>query len=333
LKIIKCPAVVANLWDVTNKDMEQFTTQLLEDWTSDTKKVLTGVLRDCRTLSRDFSLRSTNFSSYNLQFPNLNGSAPVCYGFPVKVKHALQLKPNFENFDSSSSADLLASRMSGLQISKGNNKQRVSDSKSTNETNKSPIVIVDDEIMTDVKTATTTKEEKKSTATTTSKLKEEKKTTTATVSRSESSRSIRANEEKKPSVPKLSETTTTGSENAIVNSSSTSKSLKQTTTSTRTKSTNSISTIASKQQEPIPTVGMDEENVLNTKSTTSTSKNNSTTTSSSSTTTTTTTKLSKETKQQENNGNNIAIGKEPLASTSALTDSKRATRSSARTKK
>lgn len=293
--------------------MEQLTTQLLEDWTSDTKKVLTGALRDCR-----FS--QPNKAS-NLRFPNLNGSAPVCYGFPVTVKHALQLKPG-GGFDTFDSADGLASKMSGLQISKS---KRTSPSKQTITSNESK-----DEIMTDVKT--TNKEEKKvekKTTTTTTMSKDEKKTATSTtVSRTESAKSIRALEEKKPAVPKLiaeskTTTTATGSENASVNTTTTtvpSKTSKPTTsTSTRTKSSNSVSTLASEKPKEIIVI-LDDENLTNTTPpSTKTTK---------STTTTTTSKVLKETKQE------IAVGKEPTNSTTtALTDSKRATRSSTRTKK
>ena len=70
-----CPTIVANLWDVTSQDMEQFTSCLLENWTSPALPSLNRALCEAR-------------SKAQIKFRNLNGDAPVCYGLPVQARNA-----------------------------------------------------------------------------------------------------------------------------------------------------------------------------------------------------------------------------------------------------
>ena len=63
-----CPLVVANLWDVTDKDIDRFALELF---------------KRCVDRSEEVSFAVKN-SKFVCKFPYLVGSAPVCYGVPVK---------------------------------------------------------------------------------------------------------------------------------------------------------------------------------------------------------------------------------------------------------
>jgi len=63
-----CPALVANLWDVTDKDIDLLTLKLLVGWAKNPGLSLLEALASSRDVCK---------------FRYLNGSAPVCYGLPV----------------------------------------------------------------------------------------------------------------------------------------------------------------------------------------------------------------------------------------------------------
>ncbi|XP_078661182.1 separin-like isoform X2 [Branchiostoma floridae x Branchiostoma belcheri] len=67
-----CPSIVANLWDVTDRDIDRFLQALLKSWlTSDSNSSLLEFVSQSREACK---LR------------HLIGAAPVVYGFPVRVK-------------------------------------------------------------------------------------------------------------------------------------------------------------------------------------------------------------------------------------------------------
>lgn len=72
-----CPMLVANMWDVTDKDIDKFSTSMLERWgafpPSNPGMKVVGIARAVRE-SRD---------ECNLRF--LNGAAPVVYGLPLSL--------------------------------------------------------------------------------------------------------------------------------------------------------------------------------------------------------------------------------------------------------
>jgi len=63
-----CPALVANLWDVTDKDIDRFTEKLLATFVQGPAPLLEAL-----AMSRDVC-----------KFRALTGLAPVCYGAPVR---------------------------------------------------------------------------------------------------------------------------------------------------------------------------------------------------------------------------------------------------------
>lgn len=69
-----CPSVVANLWDVTDRDIDRFADALLRSWLDGAAlpgaaDVTTG-LEQARAACR---------------LPALTGAAPVCYGLPAPL--------------------------------------------------------------------------------------------------------------------------------------------------------------------------------------------------------------------------------------------------------
>ena len=68
------PCVVANLWDVTDRDIDRFLEFLLQTWLvapTDGEHSLEGAVATCRDACR---------------LPFLIGAAPVVYGFPIRSK-------------------------------------------------------------------------------------------------------------------------------------------------------------------------------------------------------------------------------------------------------
>ena len=63
--------MVGNLWDVTDRDIDKFTTNLLHLWFKDDNVSLT----QCVTQSRHVC---------NMKY--INGAAPIVYGMPVYTR-------------------------------------------------------------------------------------------------------------------------------------------------------------------------------------------------------------------------------------------------------
>jgi separase len=65
-----CPALVANLWDVTDKDIDALTLALLEMMAKSPGLSFLDALAASRSVCK---------------FSGLNGAAPVCYGLPLST--------------------------------------------------------------------------------------------------------------------------------------------------------------------------------------------------------------------------------------------------------
>jgi separase len=74
VKLIWRAAVVANLWDVTDKDIDRFTAALLD-------QVVPTSSDDTRTL-----VDAVATARGACVLPRLVGAAPVVYGFPLPLK-------------------------------------------------------------------------------------------------------------------------------------------------------------------------------------------------------------------------------------------------------
>lgn len=71
-----CPALVANLWDVTDRDIDKFSNVLLDSWVDTSDHSPRPGRR--RTLAEELpSARGACKLRY------LNGASPVCYGVPT----------------------------------------------------------------------------------------------------------------------------------------------------------------------------------------------------------------------------------------------------------
>ncbi len=68
------PAIVANLWDVTGKDIDKYLEAVLGNWfTTMEDRPLSAVVTASRKVCK---------------MPYINGAAPICYGVPVTLKKA-----------------------------------------------------------------------------------------------------------------------------------------------------------------------------------------------------------------------------------------------------
>ena len=65
-----CPAAVANLWDVTDRDIDRFASNLLEAWLQGSSDLLGDSVAEARGACK---------------LSHLIGAAPVCYGLPVAL--------------------------------------------------------------------------------------------------------------------------------------------------------------------------------------------------------------------------------------------------------
>ena len=70
-----CPSAVANLWDVTDKDIDRFSTALLADWLRTAEGAGGG----------DDIARALPAARAACRLPHLIGAAPVCYGVPTAL--------------------------------------------------------------------------------------------------------------------------------------------------------------------------------------------------------------------------------------------------------
>ena len=76
-----CPALVANLWDVTDKDIDKFSSVLIDSWVDGKREgANSGDGEAGRTLTEELPL-----ARKSCKFAFLNGAAPVCYGVPVEL--------------------------------------------------------------------------------------------------------------------------------------------------------------------------------------------------------------------------------------------------------
>jgi len=67
------PAIVGNLWDVTDRDIDRFTKSLLQAWLQHGQKLsLPQFIRNARQVCK---------------WPYLIGASPVLYGIPVFLKN------------------------------------------------------------------------------------------------------------------------------------------------------------------------------------------------------------------------------------------------------
>ena len=74
-----CPVLVANLWDVTDRDIDKFTLALLDEWLPESARARgeRRALGDAVAAAR---------GAVKLKF--LNGCAPVCWGVPTDAADA-----------------------------------------------------------------------------------------------------------------------------------------------------------------------------------------------------------------------------------------------------
>ncbi|CAL8470074.1 g9616 [Coccomyxa elongata] len=83
-----CPTAVANLWDVTDRDIDRFAMALLGTWLPDNLMGGPSGSTD-GGLHEGMCISSTVAQSRSsCRLPHLIGAAPVCYGIPAIVKNA-----------------------------------------------------------------------------------------------------------------------------------------------------------------------------------------------------------------------------------------------------
>lgn len=70
--------IAANLWDVTDKDIDKFTENLIISWTSKSTKE-----EDDNKKSKSLP-QAVNESRHVCKMKGLSACAPVCYGLPLK---------------------------------------------------------------------------------------------------------------------------------------------------------------------------------------------------------------------------------------------------------
>jgi len=104
-----CPAVVANLWDVTDVDLDLFSKELLSVWIDgkascnsapfnpvslpcklNWQRWRWNSLRVTTTFSLLFSPACVAVSRKACKWPFIVGAAPVCYGVPVEVSKTVE---------------------------------------------------------------------------------------------------------------------------------------------------------------------------------------------------------------------------------------------------
>jgi hypothetical protein len=94
---IGCPAAVANLWDVTDRDVDRFSRTMLATWgIYDELPDAAGLIKDPSGESGDQEVgpggpdavclaSSVTRGRSACRLPHLIGAAPVCYGIPVCI--------------------------------------------------------------------------------------------------------------------------------------------------------------------------------------------------------------------------------------------------------
>ena len=78
-----CPVAIANLWDVTDRDIDRFSQAVLMHWMHESK----SSCRDNQNVAHPVCVSSAvSDSRQTCKLVSLIGAAPVCYGIPVSVK-------------------------------------------------------------------------------------------------------------------------------------------------------------------------------------------------------------------------------------------------------
>lgn len=79
------PVVIANLWDVTDKDIDRFGKTMLDAWLEERSnpRGCTSCVDSCRHRTTMASFMGKARDACALPF--LIGAAPVCYGVPTEI--------------------------------------------------------------------------------------------------------------------------------------------------------------------------------------------------------------------------------------------------------
>ena len=96
-----CPALVANLWDVTDRDIDKFSTALIDSWVDGN---LNLEEENHKENGDNGPVKSSSLASElprareacKLRF--LNGASPVCYGVPVHMASRQPLKGRVNSY-------------------------------------------------------------------------------------------------------------------------------------------------------------------------------------------------------------------------------------------
>ena len=78
-----CPTAVANLWDVTDMDIDRFSRAVLEAWLPEGVPSARSE-KDAKPLCVSLTVAR---SRQACKLQHLIGAAPVCYGIPMSVLH------------------------------------------------------------------------------------------------------------------------------------------------------------------------------------------------------------------------------------------------------
>lgn len=82
-----CPTAVANLWDVTDMDIDRFSRAVLEAWLPESMEGASSAKNNARDhLGKPLCVSITvSRSRRACKLQYLIGAAPVCYGVPLSV--------------------------------------------------------------------------------------------------------------------------------------------------------------------------------------------------------------------------------------------------------
>ena len=77
-----CPAAIANLWDITDRDIDRFSEAVLSKWMCQRSNDAGS-----QSLTNPAACMSAavTASSQACRLVSLIGAAPVCYGIPVSI--------------------------------------------------------------------------------------------------------------------------------------------------------------------------------------------------------------------------------------------------------
>ena len=74
---------VANLWDVTDRDIDRFSQEVLSKWMKSDPKEISSAQH---SMSKPVCVSTSVTSSRNAcRLSSLIGAAPVCYGIPMTI--------------------------------------------------------------------------------------------------------------------------------------------------------------------------------------------------------------------------------------------------------